>query len=161
MGGRTQSLAVHVHSTCLQGSVCVSAPYDRVAGRLVTVQLWLSDHAWHMDHVKLRLNACPHSPSVAPAKNRRICQKKAIILFFGTNIFINSLLELIMVKHFCKNYRSLWCPKCSLHYNSWWKLNFQLFCEFKFAYVLPKNNRVNKKGGAAQSPNAIEWCFNS
>ena len=27
--------------------------------------------------------------------------------------------------------------------------------------MLPKNNRVNKKGGAAQSPNAIEWCFNS
>ena len=59
-----------------------------------------------MDHVKLRLNACPHSTSVAPAKNRRICQKKAIILFFGTNIFINSLLELIMVKHFAKIIRA-------------------------------------------------------
>ena len=33
-----------------------------------------------MDHVKLRLNACPHSPSVAPAKAGGFV-KKSVVFF--------------------------------------------------------------------------------
>ena len=37
-----------------------------------------------MDHVKLRLNACPHSPCVAPAKAGGFVQNLDVVFYLGS-----------------------------------------------------------------------------
>ena len=73
--------------------VCVSAPYDRVAGQLVFVQLWLRDLAWLKHH----LIACKCLPAIT---KRGTCEKQGALVKKNSQ-WLNWCGEISFLKMLC------------------------------------------------------------